>query len=260
MKRLFLLLSLTLSIIICYGKIALQKNADEVVIRNDYISLHLSKDRGWLPDKLEYSGIGTILSDFHIYTDWGIYERGYVGSKEEKEGRISIDEKQGEVTVTAEGELKSKDKRMEEKIGYIVKFVVSNEPRLKVEVELKPQMKPRKVSAFLAHLFQVHSAKQWMVNGLDGIISEDMNGEVGRMWESRNEPLSIDDPFIIVITNWGQIHIDGISSEPQAQNIFLFNGSGGNLVLFFGFLDGGLQEISTPFRASYNIEFNPITR
>jgi hypothetical protein len=120
-----------------------------------------------------------------------------------------------------------------------------------VEVELTTKG-GKKVSAFLAQLFTIPSVRQWLVEGLDGIISENMGNSPGvRCWESRLEPLNLDNPFIILLREKGIVRIEGIKSNPKAQNIFLLDGGEGNLVFFFGFMDGDMVELPSEFKASY---------
>ena len=227
-----------------------KRGETEVSLGNGYFSLHLSKERGWLADRLEDKEYGVVFVDFHIYTDWGIYERGYVGSKEEKEGRLEIEEGEDSIKAIAEGGLKRAEGAISEPISYKVIYKIGGKRELEVEVELMPKGK-KKVSAFFAQLFTVPSVRQWLVNELDGIISENMGNVVGRCWESRLEPLNLDNPSIILFREKGIVRIEKIKSNPKAQNIFLFDGGGGNLVFFLGFLDGELAELGFPLKASY---------
>jgi len=231
-----------------------KRGETEVSLGNGYFSLHLSRERGWLADRLEDREAGVIFADFQIYTDWGIYERGYVGSREEKEGRLEIEEREDSIKAIAEGELKRAGGTISEPISYKVIYKIGEKRELEVEVELRTKGK-RKVSAFLAQLFTVPSVRQWFVQGLDGMISENMGNVVGRCWESRLEPLNLDNPFIILLREKGIVRIEGIKSNPKAQNIFLFDGSGGNLVFFLGFMDGDAVELPSEFKASYLIKW-----
>ncbi|MGB9876228.1 MAG: hypothetical protein ACPLPS_00500 [bacterium] len=242
-------------LILCFLSLAkpvwVKEEKEEVSIGNEFFSLHLSKTRGWLADKLEDKDYGIIFSDFHIYTDWGIYERGYVGSKEEKEGRMRIERGDVAVTAIAEGELKRKDGKIADPIDYKVKYKVGKGRELEIEIELTPRAKARKVSAFLAQIFTVPSVRQWIVNGLDGILSENMGNVIGRCWESKFEPMNLNKPFLIFLRGKDAVWIERIKCEPQAQNIFLFDGGGGNLVFFLGFLDGDITELGASLKASY---------
>ncbi|MBC7329994.1 hypothetical protein H5T88_06500 [bacterium] len=231
-----------------------KKGESEVSIGNDYFSLHLSKEKGWLADRLEDKEAGVIFADFHIYTDYGIYERGYVGSKEEKEGRLEIEEGGDSIKAIAEGELKRAGRKISEPIGYRVIYKIGEKRELEVEVELTTKGNKR-VSAFLAQLFTVPSVQQWFVNGLDGMISENVGKIIGRCWESHLEPLNLDSPFIIFLREKNIVRIEGIKSNPKAQNIFLFDGGGGNLVFFLGFMDGNTVELPSKFKASYLIKW-----
>jgi hypothetical protein len=230
------------------------RGKDEVSLGNDYFSLRLSKERGWLVDRLEDKEVGVILEDFHIYTDWGIYERGYVGSREEKEGRLEIEEGEESIKAIAEGKLKRAGGTISEPIGYKVIYKIGKKRELGVEVELMPKWE-RKVSAFLAQLFLIPSVRQWLVNGLDGIISENMGNVIGRCWESRFEPLNLNNPFIILLREKGIVRIEGIKSNPKAQNIFLYDGGGGNLVFFLGFMDGDTVELPSDLKANYLLKW-----
>lgn len=258
MKRLFLLPLLLVVSLSSAGEVWVREGEKEVTIGNDYLILRLSKDRGWLMDRVEDKEGRIILYDAHIYTDWGIYPRGYVGSKEEKEGKLRIEREGEEIVAIAEGELKASGKRMEKPIVYKVKYKIGRGTQLKAEIELRPQMERRNVSAFLAHLFIIPSAKQWLVNSLDGIISEDIENISGRCWESRDEPLSLTQPFIQVLTKGGNAKIEFIRFQPRPQNIFLFDGGEGKLLLFIAFMDGGLQEIGGSLEVSYIIKWEEI--
>jgi hypothetical protein len=78
-----------------------------------------------------------------------------------------------------------------------------------------------------------------------------MGNVIGRCWESRFEPLNLDNPFIILLREKGMVRIERIKSHPRAQNIFLFDGGEGNLVFFLGFMDGEIAELGSPIKASY---------
>jgi hypothetical protein len=228
-----------------------KREDSEVSLGNDYLSLHLSREKGWLADRLEDREAGVIFADFQIYTDYGIYERGYVGSKEEKEGKLEIEEGKESIAAIAEGELKRAGRTVSQPIRYKVIYKIGEKREIEVEVELTTKG-GKKVSAFLAQLFTVPSVRQWLVEGLDGIISENMGNSPGvRCWESRLEPLNLDNPFIILLREKGIVRIEGIKSNPKAQNIFLLDGGEGNLVFFFGFMDGDMVELPSEFKASY---------
>ncbi len=252
MRRTIYLYLLTIVYTVAAQGVWVKEGENETAVGNEYFTLYLSKGKGWLMDRLEDKKGVVILSDFHIYTDWGIYPKGYIGSKEEKEGRLKIERMKDALIAVGEGELKAGGVKMDEPIRYIVKYKVGREALLGVDVELKFEGSPRKVSAFLAQVFAIPSAKQWLVNSFDGLISEDMGNVVDRCWQSRDEPLSLEEPFIWILTQWGKLRIEKIYSQPQAQNIFLFDGGNGNLVFFFGFMDGSPQEFQT-FKASYII-------
>jgi len=237
------------------GEVWVEKGEKETAIGNEQFTLYLARERGWLLDRLEDKKAGIILSGFHIYTDWGIYPQGYVGSMEEREGRLKIEKEREDVIAIAEGELKGNGKRMEEPIKYSVRYRVGKEARLGIDIELEFEGKPRKVSAFLAATFLINSAKQWLVNDLDGIISENIGNVVGRCWQSRDEPLSMDRAFIRLLTKWGDLRIEDIRAQPHPQNIFLYDDGEGNLALFIAFMDGVLQEIGGRWQASYIIEW-----
>lgn len=250
-RRISLLLLLSIYLAIAQ-EVWVKEGNKETAIGNAYFTLYLFKEKGWLLDRLEDKRAGVIASDCHIYTDWGIYPRGYVGSREEKDGVLKIERQGDEVIADAEGELKGQGMIIEEPIRYKVRYRLGKEARLGVDVELQFQGKPREVSAFLAQVLVIPSVRQWVVNGLDGLISEDMGDVIGRCWESRDEPLSIENPYIWVLTKWGSLRIEGIRSQPKAQNIFLYDGGNGNLVFFFGFMDGGREELKS-FEASFEI-------
>lgn len=234
-------------------EVFINEGEKETAVGNIYFTLYLSKERGWLLDRLEHRTAGVIMSDSHIYTDWGIYPRGYVGSKEEKEGKLRI-EKEGEnIVAVAEGILKREGRALEEPIRYIVRYKVGKERRIGIDIELEFEGEPRDVSAFLAQILVIPLVKQWFVNSVDGLISEDMGNVLGRCWESRDEPLCYEKPFIFVLTEWGSLRIEGIRSKPQAQNLFLYDGGNSNLVFFFAFLDGYHQELKS-FKASFVVE------
>lgn len=254
MKKFFKFLLIIVNSLAIAEGVWFKEGEKEATIGNNHFTLYLSKERGWLLDRLESAKVGVMLSDFHIYTDWGIYPRGYVGSKEEKEGTLKIEKEGDNVFAVAEGELKKEGGVVEEPLKYKVRYKIGSNKRMEVEIEVNFQGKPRNVSAFLAHIFVIPFVKQWIVNSIDGFISEDSENIVGRCWESRDEPLSFENPQILVFTRWGALSIENIRCEPQAQNIFLFSGGNHNLVFFLAFMDGSLQEVNS-FKASFEIVF-----
>lgn len=233
--------------------VEVREEGEKALVKNMYFTAIFSRDRGGLLEELRTPNGVSLAGYSHIYTDWGIYQRGYVGSLEEKEGQMEIRREEEGVSIIAKGKLCSSTITPDPPIFYEVRYEIQDSPTLNVEVKVSPSQEGKLVNAFLAQVLIFHNVKQWRVKTVDGWVSEEVGGEGRRCWESREEFLDPMDPVLVLYTPQGKVEIKILHTDPQPQNIFLHSGER-DIAFFIAFLDGGAERLQKQWRAIYRID------
>ncbi len=187
---------------------------------------------------------GSLLKKAEIYSDKGIYGEYYdslgkafplvATSDNDPEAEVKLTKEKSKILIATHSFLREGNSGWNEVARPLVEYQTRYEfneasPYIKTKVAVRP-FTERKTVAFLAQRLDFEGITSCLVNGEEISLSEKE-----RVWESKNRRIKVADVELVGEKEKASFKNVEI---PDGGNLFLYNLGGGNIVLFFAFMDG----------------------
>jgi hypothetical protein len=213
-----------------------------VEVQNAHFRAVFDKEIGGMLQGIAAADGSPLIGRAEVYTDSGVYEgRFHVGSQYEGNPRMTCRRQNEGVVCETEGVLclKPGESQVIQPVRYRATYAFDASEKIRVSWAVMPEFDKAPDAGFLACTMQLPGFSQWFANTQDGLVCEQAGGELRRSFQSSNEPLSLANPRVGVVTTKGRVIVfEGFGGSVPIQNVFIHEGKDATATLFTAVLDG----------------------
>lgn len=240
-----------------------EESADALVIANAHFTITIDKAEGGGASDIATAAGQPITGAHSIYTDYGIYpERVYVGSSDAP-AEVTIRTDGDRVIARAEGALCHRDGAPPDDpglIAYWIEYAIGDDPTIRISWGATPEFSVPEPGAFFSYIFGVRGCIGVFANTDEGILLQDIADHSTRTYQSAEEPLNPDQPWLGFMRRDGSvIAFTDLQSTVGFGNVFFHEDGKGGAAVFFAWLCGIGPDIEAgeEWRASFTLRLAP---
>jgi hypothetical protein len=239
-----LLLALALSPALAQAP-AVRETTDEIAVSNAHYQAIIGRARGGMLSSVTLADGTLVLGGDMLYTDQGVYAgRTHAGTDKEPKPAVSIRRDAEAVVVESRGTLRDGGALTppERRLDYTFTCTFDASPTIHVRWTATPNFTVQQPSGFFSYLVHVPTLTEWFAKTVDGVIYQAVATRDARSYQSAEEPLDFDDPWVgVVLPNGAIVAWSGIRGSPMPANVFFHESGTGSAGMFCAWLCGGSE-------------------
>jgi len=237
---------------------------DKVVVTNAFYRATLLRARGGTLSEVAFVDGKPVLGGDFLYTDHGLYPEGNtVGSDKETNATMEVRQEGERVTVESRGTLRGEGalREPDRRVDYAFTYTLDSSPTIHVRWSATPSFALREPSGFFSYLVSVPHYSEWFAKTADGVIFQPAGPVSTRTFQSANEPLDFEDPWVgVLLPDGGIVAWSHLAGSPALTNVFMHESGQGSTGFFCAWLCGaGVVDLvpEQPWTAEFDLHLWP---
>jgi hypothetical protein len=243
---------------------AVEQSPDKVVVSNPCYRVALLRTRGGTISEVALPDGTPVLGGDLLYTDHGLYPEGNtVGSDKETNATVQVRREGNRVIVASRGTLRGEGalREPERRLEYTFTYTFDASPTIHVRYAATPSFALAQPTGFFSYLMGVPRFAEWFAKTAEGLIFQPAGPANGRCFQSAEDPLDLDEPWVGVLLPEGTLiawsHFGG---TPAPSNVFLHESGKGSAGFFCAWVSGAAPAdlaAGQPWTADFDLHIWP---
>jgi len=237
---------------------------DKVVVTNAFYRATLLGARGGTLSEVAFPDGKPVLNGDLLYTDHGLYPEGNtVGSDKETNATMELRQEGERVVVESRGTLRGEGalREPERRVDYAFTYTFDPSSTIHVHCSATPGFALKDPSGFFSYLVSVPHYSEWFAKTADGVIFQPAGPVSTRTFQSANEPLDFEDPWVgLLLPDGGLVAWSNLRGSPALTNVFMHESGQGSTGFFCAWLCGpGVADLvpGQPWIAEFDLHLWP---